>query len=67
MMQATTFDVTDPVARVAHPMLDNLQKAVPSKTYAGAGALLMHLLHPVRTERATAQQALTSQFFNQSP
>lgn len=63
IVQATTFTVPDPVATVAHPMLDSLQKAVPSKVYAKAGSLLVQLLHPDLTKRATAQQALASDFF----
>ena len=62
-MQATTFTVPDPVATVAHPMLETLQKAVPSKVYAKAGRLLVQLLHPDLNRRATAQQALASNFF----
>lgn len=63
MVQATIFTGTDLVDRVAHPMLDNLQKAVPSKAYGQAAALLMQLLNPVCTNRALAQQALASEFF----
>ena len=63
MVQAKTFNVTDPVANVAHPMLDSLQKAVPSQAYAEAGALVMQLLHPSRSERLTVQQALATDFF----
>ena len=63
IVQATTFTVPDPVATVAHPMLDSLRTSVPSKLYAKAGSLLVQLLHPDLSRRATAQQALASDFF----
>ena len=44
-------------------MLDSLQKAVPSKVYARVGSLLVQLLHPDLSKRATAQQALASDLF----
>lgn len=65
MVQAETFNVKDPVASVAHPMLEDLRKAVPSQAYAEAGALLMQLLHPSRSERLTVQEALATEFFTQ--
>ena len=43
-------------------MLQTLQKIVPSKVYAKAGSLLVQLLHPDLNRRATAQQALASNF-----
>ena len=63
VVQAKVFTVPDPVATVAHPMLDDLQKAVPSKVYAKVGSLLMQLLHPDLSKRATVQQALASNLF----
>ena len=58
-VQAKVFTVHDPVAKVAHPMLGDLQKAVPRKVY---GSLLVMLLNPDLSKRATAQQALASDF-----
>ena len=66
IVQAKTYTVPDPVTAVAHPMLDSLQNAVPSKVYAKVGSLLlqkMHLLHPDVSQRATAKQALKNAFF----
>lgn len=62
-MQAQAVAVPGHVASSAHPVLNNLRRAVPSKAYAQAGALLVHLLQPDVSKRATAKQALGSQFF----
>lgn len=64
LLQAQALTVPDAIATCAHPLLSTLRRAVPSRAYAQAAALLVHLLQPDMNTRATAQQALASEFFN---
>ena len=65
LLQAQALTVPDAVATCSHPLLSNLQRALPGRAYPQAAALLVQLLQPDMDTRATAQQALASQFFNQ--
>ena len=64
LLQAQALTVPDAVATCAHPLLSGLQRAVPSRAYGQAATLLVQLLQPDMHTRATAQQALASDFFN---
>ncbi len=47
----------------SHELLENLYNAcAQDEQYMKAASLLMHLLHPDVSSRATAQQALDSDF-----
>ena len=63
-MQAAVYDLPqDAVQRQRHPIMQALSCTSQLDETGALGNLILHMLHPDCTQRATAQEALTSGVF----